>query len=204
MRSALRDFMKDSGLCPTPHHIAAQVCGYSENLAESGPPTSMRLQSPHEVAVQLDSGCHAIRPLDESADWTGFREAMRSEPVLANALRTYEPSGVDRRHDWDAAIRRVRSDEETQKSGEMPAVAPTTTPTTTQVVASAPSHDMMNREALALLDRSFELLRCNDVDGARAALRRAAEIEPNSKLVAANLRRLEQMTTTHDRARRRG
>lgn len=200
MRVALRDFMKDSGLCPTPHHIAAQVCGYSESLAESSPPPSMRLQSPHEVAVKLDSGCHAIQPLGEGDEWIGFREAMRSEPVLANALRTYEQSPVDKRHDWDAAIRRVRSDEETQKSGDLLAVVPPAT----QAVERTLSQETVNREALALLDKSFELLRCNDLDGALAALRCAAEIEPNSRLVAANLRRLEQITTTSDRARRRG
>jgi hypothetical protein len=200
MRVALRDFMKDSGLCPTPHHIAAQVCGYSENLAESSPPPSMRLQSPHEIAVQLDSGCHAIQPLAEGSDWIGFREAMRSEPVLANALRTYEQPGVDKRHDWDAAIRRSRSDEEIQKNGEQPALVSTTT----QVVDSTRNQETGNREALALLDKSFELLRRDDVEGALAALRCAAEIEPNSRLVAANLRRLEQITMTNDRARRRG
>lgn len=200
MRAALRDFMKDTGLCPTPHHIAAQVCGYSEAQAESSPPPSMRLQSPHEVAVQLDSGYHAIRPLDEAADWIGFREAMRSEPVLANALRTYEQSTVDKRHDWDAAIRRVRGNDEAEKSGEMPAFAPATT----QVVDSTRKQETTNREALTLLDKSFELLRQNDVAGALAALRSAAQIEPNSRLVNTNLRRLEQMTIAQDRASRRG
>lgn len=199
MRAALRDFMKDTGLCPTSRHVAAQVCGYSDDFADSSPPPSMRLQSPHEVAVQLDSGCHAIRPIDENADWVGLHQAMRSEPVLSNMLKSYEQTNPDKRHDWDAALRRAREDEEL-RSGEMP-VAP---PTETQILPNRPAADGVNREALGLLDKSFELLRCNDVEGAIVALKLAAEIDPNNRLVSANLRRLEQLTTTCERARRRG
>jgi serine/threonine protein kinase len=200
MRAALRDFMKDSGLCPTPRHIAAQVCGYSEDTSESSPPPSMRLQSPHEVALQLDSGCHAIRAPDRDADWIDLHRAVRSEPVLTNVPKDHESPGGDRRHDWDAAIRRAREDDDGLTSGELPVAVPVAT----QVVASQANSDGATREALTLLDKSFELLRCNDVEGAIAALKRAAGLEPNNRLVSANLRRLEQLTTTCDRARRRG
>ena len=60
MREALRDFMKNSGLCPSARHLAEQVCGYSDSIQDSSPPPSMRLQAPHEVALKLDSGCHAL------------------------------------------------------------------------------------------------------------------------------------------------
>jgi hypothetical protein len=200
MRSALRDFMKDTGLCPTAQHLAAQVCGYSDNLPESSPPPSMRLQSPHKVAVNLDSGCHSLRPENDDADWVGLHNAMRSEPVLANALKSYDQTTADKRHDWDAAIRRAREDDEGFTSSEMLAAPPVTT----QVVETPAGQEAANREALRLLDKSFELLRCNDAEGAIAALRRAAELEPNNRLVSANLRRLEQLNTTCDWARRRG
>lgn len=199
MRASLRDFMKDTGLCPTPRHLAAQVCGYSDRTPESSPPPSMRLQSPHEVAVQLDSGCHPLRPYDDG-DWIGLHQAMRSEPVLANALKEVEQSAVDKRHDWDAAIRRARELDDSFSSGEMQAAIPVAT----QVVDNQPASDRPNRDALALLDKSFELLRCDDIDGAIAALQQAAEIEPNNRLVMANLRRLEQLTMTSNRTRRRG
>lgn len=196
MRWALRDFMKDTGLCPTAQHLAAQVCGYTDKMPDSSPPPSMRLQSPHEVAVSLDSGCHCLRPENDDADWNSLHHAMRSEPVLVNALKSCEQTGTDKRHDWDAALRRAREEDE-----DVGVAAP---PATTQVVESAAGQGAANREALRLLDESFELLRCNDAEGAIAALRRAAEIEPNNRLVSANLRRLEQLTATCDWARRRG
>src|SRR5512144_1503425 len=50
---------------------------------------------PHEVALQLDSGCHSLRPENDDADWAGLHHAMRSEPVLANALKSIEQTSPD-------------------------------------------------------------------------------------------------------------
>ena len=197
MRAALRDFMKDSGLCPTARHLAEQVCGHPDSLTESSPPPSMRLQSPHEIAVRLDSGYHAIRKPDDASGLVSLQSSMRSASIVADAVSAAElPSYGDRRHDWDAAIRRVRVDDENQRSAEMPAVRLS--------AVDEKDTDVTGREALELLDKSFELVRQNEVEKAISMLRRAAQIDPHNRLVTANLRRLEQLETTSDRARRRG
>jgi hypothetical protein len=79
-----------------------------------------------------------------------------------------------------------------------------TVQTVSEVDELRPNPEDTNRESLKLLDESFELLRQDDVEKAILMLRRAAQIEPNNRLINANLRRLEQLTTTPDRARRRG
>lgn len=200
MRTAIRDFMKDTGLCPTQYHVADQICGHADSLVESSPPPSMRLQSPHEVAVQLDSGCHPIRAGD-SGTWNSLAACTQSEPVLASLLVQNDSEGVsEKRHDWDAAIRRARA------SDDEPAVETEVAPLP---VVAEPQHtggaaEKTSREALLLLDKSFELLRSNDVEKAIAVLRRAAECDPTSRLVQANLRRLEQISMNCNGARRRG
>ena len=203
MCAALRDFMKDSGLCPKPQHVAEQVCGHPDTLTDSSPPPSMRLQSPHEVAVKLDSGCHALRLLYDDSAFASFHAATQSEPILAKVLKSLESQPfAEKRHDWDAAIRRSRADDENYRSGEMPAVQ--AVQTVSQVDELRPNPEDADRESLKLLDESFELLRQNDVEKAVLVLRRAAQIDPDNRLISANLRRLEQLTTTSDRARRRG
>ena len=60
------------------------------------------------------------------------------------------------------------------------------------------------QEALELFDKSLELLRRRDIDGAIDALRRAAQLEPDNRLVSTNLRRLEHLTTQSESAEHRG
>jgi len=196
MREALRDFMKSSGLCPSSRHLAEQVCGYTDSNEDSSPPPSMRLQAPHEVAVKLDSGCHSLSlaPL--------LRHLEASESQVAHAPTASAPnaphkavSNAEKGHDWDAALRRVRSDE--GESGDLPAAGNYSSGTFS-------IHKDPKQEALQLLDESLEYLRRRDIGSAVDALRRAAHLEPENRLVSANLRKLEQLTSQTEQAGRKG
>ena len=197
MREALRDFMKNSGLCPSARHIAAQVCGYGDSIPDSNPPPSMRLQSPHEVAVKLDSGCHALRAppdFDAVADslGSGHPPTSAESPLKSRA-------SAEKSHDWDAALRRVRGDDSPPENvSSFPQLAGFESTGTYPILKDA------KQEALELLEKSLELLRQHDIEGAIDALRRAAHLEPDNRLVGANLRRLEQLTTQSESAERRG
>jgi serine/threonine protein kinase len=200
MREALRDFMKNAGLCPSARHIAEQVCGYGDGAEDSNPPPSMRLQSPHEVAHKLDSGCHTVCLPSLVPDFNSLAERRES------GFPTGMPQGVwkahspmEKSHDWDAALRRVRSEDSAQ--GNASSDAP---PAGAYNSGTFSVHKDPRQEALELFDKSLELLRRHDVEGAIEALRRAAELEPENRLVGANLRRLEQFTTQNESAERRG
>ncbi len=196
MRETLRDYMKDMGLCPTPRHVSAQVCGYLDATSDSSPPPSMRLQSPHEVAQKLDSGCHALAapPITEAQHSTAAR--LKNElpntkpPTFADSTTSQE-----RVHDWDAALLRVRKDEDASKGDPVP-VSP-------EEAYSSGTYSIQTntkQEVLELFEQSLVLLRQHDIESAMGALRRAAQLEPDNRLVSANLRRLEQLTVNGDLA----
>ena len=199
MREALRDFMKSSGLCPSARHLAEQVCGYGGSISDSSPPPSMRLQAPHEVALKLDSGCHALPAPSVPPDFDVL--ARRQGPIVPTGSvdRGWNlPQAGDRSHDWDAALRRVRADDSAHANG-LPSAPPEAYSSGTYSVQKDP-----RQEALELFDKSLELLRRRDIGGAIDALRRAAQLEPDNRLVGTNLRRLEQLTTQSESVERRG
>ena len=201
MRQALHDFMKRSGLCPNARHLAAQVCGYTELNQDSSPPPSMRLQAPHEVAVKLDSGCHSlsIAPLLralESAEASRTRASLQlsstDEPQKGSILN-------EKNHDWDAAIRRTRGDDSTSEADpDEPQKAPGYCSGTYSVLKDP------KQEALELLDASLEHIRRRDIAAAMEALRRAAQLEPDNRLVSTNLRKLEQLSSQAEAVGRKG
>jgi len=199
MRTALRDFMKNSGLCPGARHVAEQVCGYASNDQDSSPPPSMRLQAPHEVAVKLDSGCHALSlaPL--------LRQLEAAEDMTEQGRATGEPEApfhsapAEKCHDWDAAIRRVKALEEPDEAD-----AASDFPTEAFGSGTFSIHKDPKHEALVLLDESLVYLRRRDIGAAMEALRRAALLEPDNRLVNANLRKLEQLTVHAEPVGRKG
>ena len=191
VREALRDFMRNSGLCPTSRHIAEQVCGYSDALTESRPPPSMRLQSPHEVALRLDSGCHKL-----CAQYA----APNFEFGPAETPSCFESqASVDKTHDWDAALRRVREEESALNCKPVKEPPPGIFNSGTYSIDKDAKQQAMN-----LFDQSLEQLRRHDVGAAIETLKRAAQLEPDNRLVSANLRRLEQLTLRGESAARRG
>ncbi len=197
MREALRDFMKDSGLCPSARHLAAHVCGYGDSIADSSPPPSMRLQAPHEVALKLDSGCHALAAPSVPPDLDAVAE---NRPSGFPAFDIWKSSQTaDKSHDWDAALRRARGDEGARENTAGSAPPPGAYSSGTYSIQKDPK-----QEALELFDKSLELLRRRDIDGAIEALKRAAQLEPDNRLVSTNLRRLEQLTTQSDAVEHRG
>jgi len=199
MRESLRDYMKDMGLCPASRHVSAQVCGYLDSTADSSPPPSMRLQSPHEVAQKLDSGCHPLSaPAIPAAQYS---TAARIKNELPNSNPpVFLDSGPpqERVHDWDAALLRVRKDEDASKGDPVPVLPEETYSSGTYSIETD-----TKREALELFELSLELLRRHEIESAIEALRRAAQLEPDNRLVGANLRRLEQLTANGDLAGRR-
>jgi serine/threonine protein kinase len=195
MRKALHDFMQRSGLCPNARHLAAQVCGYAEPNQDSSPPPSMRLQAPHEVAVKLDSGCHSlgVAPLLRALDGADLSQTHAS----ARSISSDEPqqgSLTEKNHDWDAAIRRARSDDGLDEPQNGPGYC-----SGTYSVLKDPK-----QEALELLDASLEHIRRRDIARAMEALRRAAQLEPDNRLVSTNLRKLEQLSSQAEALGRKG
>ena len=189
MRVALRDFMKSSGLCPTPRHLAEQVCGYTSEGMDSSPPPSMRLQAPHEVAVKLDSGCHSlsIGPLLRELGIAENRPHQQFEAPSTEA--SPQPAPAEKNHDWDAAIRRVCMAETATESASHDGSTEGAFRSGTFSIQKDPK-----QEALLLLDQALEFLRHRDIESAMGALRRASQLEPENRLVGANLRKLEQLT----------
>jgi serine/threonine protein kinase len=199
MREALRDYMKAAGLCPNSRHLSAQVCGYLDSTSDSSPPPSMRLQSPHEVALKLDSGCHSLCGSSITAAQYSTASRLKNEPP-GSRPPTFADSAPpqEKVHDWDAALLRVRKDDDSAK-GEPAAVLPEETYSSGTYSIHADS----KQEALELFEQSLELLRRHEIGGAIEALKRAAQLEPDNRLVSANLRRLEQLNGNGDLAGRR-
>jgi hypothetical protein len=159
----------------------------------------MRLQSPHEVAQKLDSGCHPLSaPAIPAAQYS---TAARIKNELPNSNPpVFLDSGPpqERVHDWDAALLRVRKDEDASKGDPVPVLPEETYSSGTYSIETD-----TKREALELFELSLELLRRHEIESAIEALRRAAQLEPDNRLVGANLRRLEQLTANGDLAGRR-
>jgi serine/threonine protein kinase len=202
LRKALRNFMKDTGLCPSSKHISNQVCGNSGSAEDSDPPPSMRLQSPHEVALKLDSGCHALRAPSEgpaARAATVSADSLSGVRIANSTTNAGQVAATEKIHDWDAAIRRTRSDEQSQNT--VPSQ-----PTSSEPFGSGTFsiHKSVKREVMELFDLSLERLRHHDNDGALEALRKAALLEPDNRLISTNLRRLEQLNELRETAERGG
>jgi len=160
----------------------------------------MRLQSPHEVALQLDSGCHAICSPSIAPTFDSFTARLGDDSADAAGPNQDVPEQVvEKTHNWDAAIRRVRSDELEVEPEAIEFPQPKSFGS-----GSFSAVKTGKREALELFDSSLELLRRHDIEGAISALQRAAQLEPDNRLINANLRRLEQLTELRDTAERRG